>query len=94
MLPGPSDAGSGTMMQRTGQWLALQEDAPGVRLKQTRDEIEQRRLAGAIGSDQAKDVACVDGEGDGVRHDDAAEALGDILQPEDFLRQCPGPAIR
>src|SRR3546814_5164846 len=45
------------MRRQAGDVLVVQEDAPGIRLKEAGDNIEQGRLASAVGADQAGDRA-------------------------------------
>ena len=48
--------------------------SPESGLVQARDDVERRRLAGAVRADQPRDVALLDVERDAVEGDDAAEA--------------------
>jgi glutaminyl-peptide cyclotransferase len=43
---------------------ATSDDAPGGRLENAADDLQQRALAAAVGSDQADDFAAFDAEGD------------------------------
>ena len=63
--------------------LAVEDDAAGVRLVEARDDVERRRLAGAVRPDQPGDLALVDRERDVVERDDAAEGPGHVLDRED-----------
>ena len=56
--------------------------APGRRLVDAADDVEHRRLAGAVGSDEPADLTFVDGERQPVEGDDAAEPDGDVLHVE------------
>ncbi len=57
---------------------SVEQHVPGVRLVETRDDVERRRLAGAVRPDEARDVALLDVERDAVEGDDSAEAQGDV----------------
>src|SRR5262249_14992918 len=56
--------------------------APG-RPQYAADDIEQRRLAGPVGSDQAADLAAIDDEVDVDQRLQAAEMLGDMVEFEE-----------
>src|SRR5204863_3198196 len=56
---------------------AVQPDAARGEGQGAGDQVEQRRLAGAVGPDQPRDAARGHPEGDTVHGDVAAEALGD-----------------
>ena len=58
-------------------------NAAAVRRVDAAEEREERRLAGAVGADDAAQLALGDGEGYAVGGDDAAEALGEIPGRED-----------
>src|SRR5919109_278332 len=51
-------------------------DAPAVGRREPGDEIEDRRLPGAVGPDQPEDLAVVELDVDVIDRDDAAVALG------------------
>src|SRR5437763_1756631 len=55
--------------------LAVAADGAG-------DQIEERRLAGAVGSDQSAALARAHGELHGVHGAEPAEGLGDALEAE------------
>jgi hypothetical protein len=68
---------------------AVQQDASAARPLRAGDEVEHRRLAGAVGSDQAGDAATLDAEGDIVDGLHPAE----MLRHADHLQHrptCPG----
>ena len=48
---------------------------PGGGFEQSRQHLQRRRLAGAVGADDADDLASLDGEGDVVHRDEAAVLL-------------------
>ena len=58
-----------------GDVAALERDAPGVRLVEARDHVEQRGLAGAVRADDGDDAALGDVDRYVVDRGDAAEAL-------------------
>src|SRR5438093_6064303 len=58
---------------------ALEVDRPRRRLELTRQELEQRALAGAVGADHAAQLAAPQGEVEGV----------DGPQPTELLHQTP-----
>src|SRR5207248_1547914 len=57
--------------------LAHQADGALVRLGEARDDVEYRRLAGAIRTDQAEYLAVRDAESDVLDGADTTETLGD-----------------
>src|SRR5215471_12774042 len=66
------------------QVVPVEQDAPRVRRVHPRDAVEHRRLASAVGPDQAQDRAVVDVERHGVQRDDAAEPDADVLNGEQW----------
>ncbi len=62
---------------------AVDEDLAFLRLLHARDAVEQRRLAAAVGADDAEDLASVHVERDVVDSPQAAELLHDALHLED-----------
>jgi hypothetical protein len=60
----------------------VQADAPRCRPLQTDDDLQQRALAGPVGTDDGDDLAVVDPERDTVNGRKAAEALGDRINLE------------
>ena len=56
--------------------------SPEDRLIEPGEAIEQRRLAGAVRSDQAEDLALVHVEGHAIQRDDAAEHDADVANRE------------
>src|ERR1700733_15002264 len=73
-----------------GQRPAVELDRPRVRVIETRDAIEERRLAGPVGTDQAADRAAGDLERDVVERGHAAEP---DRHPTD-RQQSGGPEVR
>ena len=63
-----------------------ERDLAAGRVEDAGDDVEERRLAGAVGPDQADDRALRDREVDVVDGDQAAEALRDVLGVEEQPR--------
>ena len=59
--------------------FAIQCDAPAIWLRQTGQNPDQRRFAGAIGADKAMHLAGPQKEGNAFQRTDAAIGLGDIF---------------
>jgi len=59
----------------------------GRRLIQPREAVEERGLAGAVGADQAEDLALEHVEGHAVERDDSAEHDADVANREQG--RCP-----
>ena len=57
----------------------LNSTSPGARRQERGDQLEQGGLAGAVRADHREDLAARDVEGDVVDGDQAAEALGQVL---------------
>ena len=72
------------MRRQARDVVPLEADAAGCRLVDAADEIEDRRLAGAVRADDREDLALVDAEADAVDRLDAAEMHGQIFD----LEQC------
>ena len=62
--------------------FAVEGDLAGIRPVEPRDQVEERRLAGAVRSDQAGDLTVLDAERDVVHGDDAAEPPRHALNRE------------
>ena len=58
--------------------LAVELERAAVRRVEARDDVERRRLAGAVRPDQAGDLPLLDVERDAVEGDDAPEAERDL----------------
>jgi hypothetical protein len=84
VLEGARDAGLGHLVHRgRGVGLAAELEAAAVGRVQAGDHVEEGGLAGAVGADQAVDLALVDGDADVRQGLQAAEALVDALAPRD-----------
>ena len=84
VLEAAPEAGRGTLGGR-GQVrdvVAGEHDASGVEREEARHEVEDRRLAGAVRSDDADDLALVDVERGAVDGADAAEASDEAVDGE------------
>src|SRR5262249_49389082 len=68
---------------RPQQACTVEPNVAAVRRVQPGDDVERGRLPGAVGADQADDLPGADLEGDAVKRDDAAEALGDAVDFEE-----------
>jgi hypothetical protein len=64
------------------QTIAVEADVARVRLVEPRDEVEDGRLSGAVGADQARDLAALDLERETVERLDAAEVFGELVDLE------------
>ena len=76
--PAPDDLVHGRLQER----LAGELDLALVRRVEPGDDVEGRRLAGAVRPDQADDLTLGDVEGDAVEGDDPAEPASDVPQRE------------
>ena len=83
VLKGPGNADLGDAVRRpVEQRAALEQDFAAVGRVEAAEAIEQCRLAGAVGADQAEDLALFQLERDAVERDDAAEPHRDIANLE------------
>src|SRR5664279_353106 len=79
VLEGAADADLGDLVRGPGQdALSLQQDVTFAGLIEPGEAIEQRGLAGAVGPDQAENLALMHVEGHAVQGDDAAEHDADV----------------
>ena len=69
--------------------LAVEQDLAVGRRQERGDQLEQRALAGAVRADHREDLAVRDLEADVVDRDQAAEALGQMLDAEQAHRSAP-----
>ncbi len=78
---------------------AVELDGAGARRVEAAEAVEQRRLAGAVRTDQPEDLALADLEADAVERHDAAEANRDVTDGDDGRRgrsdahPSPGAAV-
>ena len=68
--------------ERNETSLAVEEHPPAVGAVDARDDLPERRLAGAVLADERVDRAAPDGERHARERLDAAEVLGDVLELE------------
>ena len=81
--PAEAAAGPGRSGCSVGDVVAVEHDRAVVGGQEAGDEVEQRRLAGAVGPDEPEDLARVRAsKRDVVDGGDAAEALGDAADLE------------
>ena len=80
ILEGPGDAQPGKLVRaQAGDVAPVKADAPLAGLVDPRDQVEDGRLAGAVGADDGKHLARLDREGYAVDRPDPAELDGQIL---------------
>ena len=65
--------------------LTVEDDTPGVRAVISAHDVDQRRLPGAIGSEQTQNLSAIDVESHAVESLDAGEGFAHLPQ-----RQHPG----
>ena len=74
VLKRPRDADASDAVRGNGQQVvAVEGDVARRRFVQTRDHVEQRRLARAVRSDEARDLTLLDRERQPVERNDPAE---------------------
>src|SRR5262245_55794899 len=75
-LPRPRYAGATDALgPHLRDLVAVEDDAPGVRVHVAADAVEQRRLAGPVGADETDDLARLDRQGHLAIGEQPAEAL-------------------
>ena len=72
-----------------GDRPAVEAHLAGGRRELAENAVEQRRLAGTVGPDEAEDFAFVHGEGHPVYGADAAEGLPQVADFEDRGHELP-----
>src|SRR5207245_9033130 len=83
-LERPHQATSGDLVRpEAGDVLAVEDDRAPGRSQDPGQQVETGRLAGAVGADQADDLALVDGEVDAVDGGQATEEPGEITGLEE-----------
>src|SRR6185295_15082784 len=76
-LEGPADAEVDDPVRGLpGELVPFEPDRARVGDERTREQVEDRALAGSVGSDQPEDLTRLDRERDLIHGDEAAEALG------------------
>ena len=73
----------------SGDVLALKVNLSSGRLEKSGDEVEQRRLAGTIGPDDAEDFPFVDVKVEPIDRIHAAEALLQVVDLKQWLHLRP-----
>ncbi len=87
LLEGAHDALAGDEMGREPRdQLAVETHLAPRRLHERRDQLEDGRLAGAVGADDRQDRVRLDVERDFVDRGQAAEALGEVANFQDRRR--------
>ncbi len=93
LLVASGDAEAGDAMRRpSGDVVRTEADAAGIGRQVAREQVDERRLAGAVRADDAMDLARRQLEIDTVDGDEAAEAPRQSLDPEGRLKHPPAPA--
>src|SRR5687767_623852 len=83
VLERPCDAAADDLVWGEPQQIfAVVENRAGIRLVESRDDVEGRRLARAVRADQAEDLTLGDVERDVVEGDDSPEAASEVLDGE------------
>src|SRR4029077_18554911 len=86
VLKGTGDAAASRLVgTHLRPLLALEGDAPVLRLIEAVDDVEHRRLAGAVRADDGADLAFADVEGDIAQRFDAAERKRHVFDRQDRL---------
>ena len=79
-LEGAHEAAAEQFMRRpSGDLLSIQLDPAGIGAHETGQDIEQRRLAGAVRPDQPENLAALEGEAAIVYGPDAAEGFANVV---------------
>jgi hypothetical protein len=94
-LEGARDAAPGDLVAgMSGDVGAVERNLAGGRLVVAGNDVEQRRFAGAVRTDNAEDFALVDGEGHVGDRSQAAEAFGQIVDLKKVSHQAALRSIR
>src|SRR5690606_21384117 len=84
VLEGARHAAPGDLVRADAdEGLALERDRAFLRGIEAGDRVDQRRLAGAVGPDEAVDLALLDAHRDIRQRLHAAEASTDVFQRQD-----------
>src|SRR5690606_15319888 len=65
-----------------GDVVPAEQDTPAGGRGAAGDDVDQRRLSGAVRADHAEEVAGREGETDALQHPQPAEALGEVLDAQ------------
>jgi hypothetical protein len=79
----PQPRGDATIRGGGLHLSAFDEDASGIHGLAACEQIEHRRLAGAVGADESRDFAGPHTQRDAVDRREAAEALDEVLRHQD-----------
>ena len=80
----PGDAATGDLVRRHARDVLAVEDQPARgRLVDARDQIEDRRLAGSVGTDDREDLTRLDREAHAVDGPETAEVHDEALRREE-----------
>src|SRR6266513_3926934 len=91
VLEGAGDAEAGDVRWLEARAVPTVEDDPSlVGVIEAADHVEQRRLPGAVGTDDGADLAAIDREAHPTQRDERAEADADALHLEERARGAPG----
>src|SRR5207237_7666553 len=94
-LKRPRDARADALLHRLlGDVLAAQEDLTLVGREQSADQVDQRRLPGAVGADEGEHLTLLHEEVDAVHRPELAELLHDALRLEQHAHLCPPSGYR
>ena len=86
VLKGAGDAAGRRLVRQHGRMRdALESDAARLRTIEAVDDVQHRRLAGAVGADDGADLALLDVERDIGQRVDAAEGERNALDREQHL---------
>ena len=87
VLKGPRDAPPGDLVRRHPRDVLVAEDEPAMaRLVDPAHQVEDRRLAGAVGADDREHLARLDLEAHILQRLDASEVDAEALGPEEGHR--------
>src|SRR5437867_10759660 len=93
LLKGASDAQVGNLVRlEPGDVAALKTDYAGRRLVEAGNGVEERRLPGAVRTDQRKDLTRSNGEADVIDRGQTAESLDHVVNVENGRRSRPALA--
>src|SRR6516164_6654306 len=82
-LVGAGDPGAAAPLGRhASDFLPSEDDAAGIGPQVAGDQVEERRLAGAVGADDAQHLALVERHANAVHRLHRAKALGDLFQAQ------------
>src|SRR6185437_710193 len=94
-LEGAADAEAADAVGLAAEHIpALEGDRAAVAPQEAVEQVEERRLAGAVGADDAEDLALADGESHLLHRAQSTEGLGEIADDEDRLAGAGGSGVR